>query len=164
VLGRAEAGARLAAEMRARMAAWRAATEGLPQPRVVCLEWIEPPFALGNWGPELVTLAGGENLLGKNLGSSGHSSAVPWEAVRAARPEVLVVAPCGFDLARTAGEMAALERQPGFGDMRVYIADGNLYFNRSGPSLFDTIDILAEILHPAHFPPRHEGTAWRRWS
>ena len=166
VLGRAEAGARLVAEARARLERWRVATAALPRPRVVCLEWIAPPFALGNWGPELIEAAGGENLLG-NAGQ--HSSAVAWDAVHAAAPEVLVVAPCGFGLPRTAAEMPALEAQPGWAGLeavragRVYIADGNLYFNRSGPSVFETVDILAEILHPGVFAPRHEGTAWRRW-
>jgi iron complex transport system substrate-binding protein len=166
VLGRREAGERLVAEARARIDRWRAATAGLPRPRVVCLEWIAPPFALGNWGPELIEIAGGDNLLG-NAGA--HSSSVSWEAVCAAAPEVLVVAPCGFGLERTAGEMPQLEAQPGWAELpavragRVYIADGNLYFNRSGPTVFETIDLLAEILHPGQFPARHEGTAWRRW-
>jgi iron complex transport system substrate-binding protein len=167
VLGRAEAGAKLVADLRARMRRWREVTAQLPRPRVVCLEWTAPPFALGNWGPELVALAGGESLLG-NAGR--HSTAIPWESVRAAAPEVLIIAPCGFGLARTAGEMPALEAQPGWATLpavregRVFIADGNLYFNRSGPTVFDTIDLLAEMLHPQVFPPRHEGTCWRRWS
>jgi iron complex transport system substrate-binding protein len=165
VLGRAEAGQRLVAESRAHLARWRTDTASLRRPRVVCLEWIAPPFALGNWGPELVEAAGGEPLLGA-VGQ--HSAAIAWEAVRAAAPEVLVVAPCGFDLARTAGEMPALEAQPGWSELaaaaRVYIADGNRYFNRSGPGVFETIDLLAEMLHPDRFPPRHEDTAWRRWS
>ena len=166
VLGRPEAGARLIAEARARMERWRAATAALRRPRVVCLEWVEPPFALGNWGPELIALAGGDNLLGA---AGAHSTAIAWQAVRAAAPEVLVVAPCGFGLERTASEMPVLEAQPGWEALpavragRVHIADGNLYFNRSGPGVFETIDILAEILHPDVFPPQHQGTAWRRW-
>ena len=166
VLGRQEAGERLVAEARARIDRWRAATAGLARPRVVCLEWIAPPFALGNWGPELIEIAGGDNLLG-NAGA--HSSSVSWEAVCAAAPEVLVVAPCGFGLERTAGELPQLAAQPGWAELpavragRVYIADGNLYFNRSGPTVFETIDLLAEMLHPGQFPARHEGTAWRRW-
>jgi iron complex transport system substrate-binding protein len=166
VLGRTEAGARLLAGARAHMARWGEATAALPHPSLVCLEWIAPPFALGNWGPALVALAGGRNLIGA---SGAHSSAVGWEEVRAADPEVLVVAPCGFGLERTAREMPALEAQPGWGSLRavregrVYIADGNLHFNRSGPGLFETIDILAEILHPRVFPPHHRDRAWRAW-
>jgi iron complex transport system substrate-binding protein len=166
VLGRREAGERLVAEARARVERWRAATAPLPRPRVVCLEWIAPPFALGNWGPELIDAAGGENLLGT---AGQHSTSTAWEAVRAAAPEVLIVAPCGFGLERAASEMPALVGQPGWSELpavragRVYVADGNLYFNRSGPTVFETIDLLAEMLHPGVFPARHEGTAWRRW-
>jgi iron complex transport system substrate-binding protein len=168
VLGRAPEGERLVNEARAHMQRWRetAARFPRPWPRVVCLEWMAPPFALGNWGPELVRLAGGDSLLGAD---GGHSSAIGWEAVRAADPQVLVIAPCGFGLARTSGEMPQLERQPGWSQLRavregrVYIADGNLYFNRSGPGVFQTIDLLAEMLHPDRVSPRHENQAWRRW-
>jgi iron complex transport system substrate-binding protein len=166
VLGRPDAGARLVADARAHLARWRTATANLPRPRVVCLEWIAPPFALGNWGPELIEAAGGDNLLGT---PGGHSAAIGWDRVRAAAPEVLVVAPCGFGLTRTAREMPALEAQPGWAELpavrngRVYIADGNLYFNRSGPTVFETVDILAELLHPGVFAPHHQATAWRRW-
>jgi iron complex transport system substrate-binding protein len=160
-IGRDEAGAQLVARCRDELDRWRAATAALPRRRVVVLEWIDPPFALGNWGPELVTAAGGDDALGA-LG--GHSAAISWDAVVHAAPEVLVVAPCGFDLERTAGEMHVLEGQPGFAAIpQVFIADGNLYFNRSGPSVIDTVAILAEMLHPDSFPPDHEGRAWRRW-
>ena len=165
-IGREEAGARLVADCRAHMQRWREATAPLPRPRVVCLEWIAPPFAFGNWGPEVIALAGGENLLGT---AAVHSAAIEWRAVRDADPEVLLVAPCGFGLDRTAREMPALEAQPGWRDLRavrdgrVYLADGNVYFNRSGPTVFQSIDVLAEILHPRQFPPRHEGSAWRHW-
>jgi iron complex transport system substrate-binding protein len=166
VLGRQAAGAALVAAARARMAGWQGATAVLPHPRVVCLEWIEPAFALGNWGPELVRLAGGDSVLGVD---GGHSTAIPWDAVRAADPDVLVIAPCGFGLERTAREMPALEAAPGFGALRavrsgrIYIADGNFYFNRSGPGVFETLDLLAEMLHPEHFAPQHRGRAWRPW-
>jgi iron complex transport system substrate-binding protein len=87
-----------------------------------------------------------------------------------ADPDVLLVAPCGFGLERALSEMPVLAQQPGFAQLRavqsgrVYVADGNLYFNRSSPSLFETPEILAEMLHPADFAPRHEGSAWRRWA
>jgi iron complex transport system substrate-binding protein len=161
LIGRGEAGARLVDEARARVARWRAATAGLRRPRVVCLEWTDPPFAMGNWGPELVDIAGGDNVLGA---AGAHSAAVTWEAVRAADPEVLVIAPCGFGLERAAGELPGLRARPGWGELRAvrdgraFVADGNLYFNRSGPALFDTIDILAEILHPGAFAPRFAHT------
>jgi iron complex transport system substrate-binding protein len=166
VLDRRDAGAQLVAEARATMARWQASTAGLPRPRVVCLEWIAPPFALGNWGPQLVRLAGGDSLLGVD---GGHSTAIAWQDVCAADPDVLVIAPCGFSLDRTAREMPTLAALPGFAELRavrtgrVAIADGNLTFNRSGPGVFGTIDVLAEILHPDRFAPVHQGTAWRFW-
>jgi iron complex transport system substrate-binding protein len=167
VLGRPEAGKALVEAIRARLDELARTTRALPHhPSLVCLEWIEPPFAMGNWGPELVELAGGTNLLGQ---AGAHSTTTPWSALREADPEVLVIAPCGFGIERTLGEVARLEQQPGWQELRavrneqVYVADGNLYFNRSGPSLFETPQILAEILHPSVLSPAHRGRAWRRW-
>ncbi|MGH7439238.1 MAG: ABC transporter substrate-binding protein, partial [Polyangiaceae bacterium] len=157
----------LVAGIRARLARLREETRALSHPTVVCLEWIDPVFAMGNWGPEIVEIAGGESLLG-NPGM--HSSSLAWDAVRQADPDVLVVAPCGFAMERTLPEMPALASRPGWSDLRsvragrVYVADGNIYFNRSGPNVFDTPAILAEMLHPGRFAPRHEGTAWRAFS
>jgi iron complex transport system substrate-binding protein len=113
-----------------------------------------------------VDQAGGTCALGV---AGAHSTTLPWDALAAANPDVIVVAPCGFGLERTLAEMPALAAHPGWGGLaavragRVYVADGNLYFNRSGPLLFDTPEILAEILHPTAFPPAHEGAVWRRW-
>lgn len=165
VLGAEQPGRALVGEIRARLAAVAAATKPLPRPRVACLEWSAPLFAMGNWGPELIEIAGGACLLGT---PGAHSTAIPFEALRDADPDVIVVAPCGFGLARTAAEMPALTSLPGWSALRAvregraFIADGNLYFNRSGPLLFETPGILAEILHPAVFPPRHQGTVWQR--
>jgi iron complex transport system substrate-binding protein len=166
VLDRAAAGDSLVAGIRSRLVALREATHTLTAPSVVCLEWIDPPFPMGNWGPALVELAGGANVLGT---PGAHSTAIPWDDVCAADPDVLVVAPCGFGLDRTIGEMPVLAERPGWRGLRavrtgrVFVADGNLYFNRSGPSVFDTAGMLAEMLHPDRFPPRHEGSAWRKW-
>jgi len=167
VLGREAAGAELCRRLAAHVDGWRARTAPLPHPSVVCLEWIDPPFAMGNWGPELVAAAGGDCRLGT---TGAHSTTTPWQAVRDADPEVLVVAPCGFDRARTTAEMPTLAALPGFAELRavrggrVYVADGNLYFNRSSPGVFDTIDLLAEILHPGVFPRRFEDRAFARWA
>ena len=166
VLQRAAAGERLIAEIEQRLRAVQIRVAGLRCPTVACLEWIDPVFCMGNWGPELVALAGGDDRLGV---AGQHSTRLAWDAVRAADPEVLVVAPCGFPLDRTAAEMPTLEAQPGWDDLRavrgerVYIADGNLYFNRSGPSVFDSPQILAEILHPQAIEPSMQGQAWRPW-
>jgi iron complex transport system substrate-binding protein len=167
VLELAPAGARLIAGIERRLRAVEAQVAGLRRPTVVCLEWIDPIFCMGNWGPELVARAGGDNRLGV---SGAHSTTGTWDEVRRADPEVLVIAPCGFDIERTAREMPALTAQPGWSDLRavragrVYLADGNLYFNRSGPSVFDSVRILAEILHAGALEPTFEGRAWQRYS
>jgi iron complex transport system substrate-binding protein len=166
VLDLAPQGEALVAALREKMTAVSRRTAGLPRVSVVCLEWIDPVFPMGNWGPELVELAGGTSLLGT---PAMHSSQTPWESVLQADPEVLVVAACGFDVARTLQEMPLMAARPGWDRLRavkagrVYVADGNLYFNRSGPSMFDTPAILAEMLHPSHVAPEHQGAAWVRW-
>jgi len=139
-------------------------TQGLTNlPRVGTIEWTEPLMAAGNWNPELVTLAGGENLLGK-LGQ--HSPYLSWEELMTANPDVLVIMPCGFDLPRTRTETTQLAQHPQWQHLKavqnqqVYITDGNAYFNRPGPRLVDSLEILAEILHPDLFPPRYCGTGW----
>ena len=165
VLDLAAAGDRLIDELRAGVRAVQAEVAGLRHPTVVCLEWIDPIFCMGNWGPELVAGAGGDNLLGV---AGVHSTTGAWDDVRRADPEVLVVAPCGFPIERTAREMPLLEAQPGWFDLRavragrVYVADGNLYFNRSGPSVFASVRIVAEMLHEGRLAPTFEGRAWQR--
>lgn len=166
VLNLESAGEALVSNLRRRMTAVADRTRSLSRPSVLCLEWIDPAFAMGNWGPELVVLAGGT----PSLATPGvHSRVVPWDAVCEADPEVLVVAPCGFDVDRAASEMHLLAERPGWDQLRavryghVFVADGNLHFNRSGPSLFETPWILAEMLHPERFAPDHRGSFWRRW-
>jgi iron complex transport system substrate-binding protein len=167
VLDLAREGEALVARVRARMNELAEATRDLPRVRVVCLEWIDPVFAMGNWGPAIVELAGGENCLGT---PGQHSTSIVWDAVRASDPDVLVVAPCGFGVDRTMKEMDTFRARPGWSELKavrkknVYVADGNVYFNRSGPSVFETPWLLAEILHPGRFAPRYEGAAWRRWA
>ncbi len=136
-----------------------------PQPRVACVEWIDPLMAAGNWMPELVTLAGGVPLFGE---TGKHSPWLEWAPLRRPDPDAIAVLPCGFDLARTRAEMPPLTSQPGWGELRaakagrVFLADGNQYFNRPGPRLVESLEILAEMLHPDQFPPRHEGSGWER--
>jgi len=134
------------------------------RPRVACLEWMDPPMGSGHWMPELVTLAGGEPVLGK----PGEPAAwTGFEELRALDPERIVLMPCGFALERAAAELAALERLPGFGELgavrtgSVFAADGNSFFNRPGPRLVESLEILAEILHPEEFSFGHAGRAWR---
>jgi iron complex transport system substrate-binding protein len=164
-IDRAREGEELVLTCRRRLDAVRAKTRHLSRPTVVCLEWLEPPFAMGNWGPELVEIAGGTCLLGR---PGEHSTTTPWEAVREADPDVLVVAPCGFGLERTKSELDVLRAYPGFHELRAvrgsraFVADGNSLFNRSGPTVIDTAELLAELLHPDVFP-RRERAAPMDW-
>jgi iron complex transport system substrate-binding protein len=133
------------------------------RPSVACIEWVEPLMAAGNWIPELVEMAGGRSIFG-SVGE--HSPWLQWEALIAANPDVIVLMPCGFNLERTWQESALLTQHPGWATLKavqseqVYITDGNQYFNRPGPRLVDSLEILAEILHPEQFPRTYEGTGW----
>jgi iron complex transport system substrate-binding protein len=118
---------------------------------------------MGNWGPELVEIANGEALLGHK---GEYSMAIPAEQLRDADPEFLIVAPCGFNLERTLQEQAILERLPWWTELQavrkgnVAFADGNMFFNRSGMTVTQSAEILAEILHGVHFGAATEGTHW----
>ena len=137
------------------------------RPSVACIEWLDPLMAAGNWVPELVELAGGTNLFGE---PGKHSPWLDWNALRERNPEVLVVMPCGLDLARTEREMTALASRLGWAKLRavqrknVCVTDGNAFFNRPGPRLIESLEILGEILQPGYFSFGHEGRAWRRYS
>jgi len=160
-----EAGDALVGRMQQRIAAVSARVAGRPRPRVAFIEWVEPLMAGGNWMPELVEAAGGHNLFGT---AGRHSDWMQWDEIRAADPDAIVVAPCGYDLARCLQELPLLQAKPGWADLaavrsaRVTFADGNAYFNRPGPRLADTAEILAEMLHPDVAGRRHEGAAWAR--
>src|SRR5262245_33838547 len=136
----AAAGEALVQQMRQRIAAVGARVAGRPRPRVAFIEWVEPLMAGGNWMPELIEAAGGHNLFGA---SGQHSDWMQWEELRAADPDAIVVAPCGYDLTRCLEELPLLQSKPGWGSLaavrsaRVYFADGNAYFNRPGPRLAD---------------------------
>jgi iron complex transport system substrate-binding protein len=124
------------------------------RPRIVCLEWFEPLYVAGHWVPEVVELAGGEDALGR----PGEPSAkIDWQRVVAARPDVLLLMPCGFDVRRTVREATPLRRLEGWNDLpavkagNVFALNGNAYFSRPGPRLIDGLEILARILHPADF-------------
>jgi iron complex transport system substrate-binding protein len=138
--------ATLVADQRARLATVRARVAGRPRPRVMVLEWTDPPFAPGHWIPEMVEAAGGEPL----LGAAGRKSArVTWEEVHAAQPEVYVVAPCGFDRAGAqslADELVAAGRLPG--GVPVHAVDADAAWARPGTRLVDGVEELATLLHP----------------
>jgi iron complex transport system substrate-binding protein len=135
------------------------------RPSVACIEWLDPLMAAGNWVPELVELAGGLNLFGD---AGKHSPWLNWEAVQEHDPEVIVVMPCGFDLTRTRRELPALTGRPDWAKLRavkkgrVFLTDGNQFFNRPGPRLVESLEILAEIFHPNLFHFGHEPNGWQR--
>ena len=149
VCGADAPGAAAAQRMRDRaatIAAWPAPD---PRPRVCVLEWLDPLMAGGHWTPELVELAGGTNVLGE---AGARSGVVTWAQVEAAAPEVLIVAPCGFDVERTWAERAALTSRPGFHALpaartgRAWVVDGNAWVNRPGPRLAETLEVFARLI------------------
>lgn len=153
------------ADLKARIANCQTITQTLSdRPTVACIEWIDPLMAAGNWIPELVTLAGGRSLFG-NIGE--HSPWLKWSALVQANPDVIVFMPCGFDLPRTRTEAQILTHRPEWADLKavqtrqVYVTDGNQYFNRSGPRLVDSLEILAELLHPQQFAFGYQGQGWQ---
>jgi iron complex transport system substrate-binding protein len=162
-LDAAEAGEGLVADMQRRIDAVRARVAGRPRPRVAFIEWVDPLMAGGNWMPELIEAAGGDNLFGA---AGKHSDWMQWEELRAADPEVIIVGPCGYDLKRSLEELPILQARPGWADIsavrsgRVYFVDGNAYCNRPGPRLSETTEMLAEMLHPQAGQLCHRGTAW----
>jgi iron complex transport system substrate-binding protein len=165
-LGVAERGAELISQLQARINAIAEKAKRLPdRPRVACIEWIDPLMSAGNWVPELVELAGGTNLLGQ---AGKHSPWMTFEQLRAVDPDVIIVLPCGFDIARSRKELPPLTARPEWPalravrDGRVFLADGNQYFNRPGPRLVESLEILAELLHGEAFHFGHEGSGWQR--
>ncbi|MEE8200024.1 MAG: cobalamin-binding protein [Candidatus Acidoferrales bacterium] len=163
-LGVAERGRELTQELQSRMAGIANKAERVKaRPPVACIEWIEPLMASGNWMPELVEMGGGLNLFGK---AGKHSPSLTWEELLAKDPHVILILPCGFDIERIRQELPTLMRKAGWADLhavrerRVYLLDGNQYFNRPGPRLLESLEILAEILHPEVFHFGHEGTGW----
>lgn len=135
------------------------------RPSVGCIEWMEPLMAAGNWVPELVNLAGGRDVLGQ---AGKHSDWLKWEVLKEKNPDYLILMPCGFGLSRTLQEAETLKALPGWNDLKavrngcVYAVDGNQYFNRPGPRLVESLEILAEILYPKLFRFSHEGKGWKR--
>jgi iron complex transport system substrate-binding protein len=171
---RGAAAERYVADLRRRVEAVRARTGGLPpeqRRRTACLEWIDPPMIAANWTPELVDLAGGTQPLAI---AGRHSTYTPWDAIRAFDPEVIVIMPCGFDLSRTIDEAAVLRNFPGWRELgavragTVYAVDGNALFNRSGPRIVDSLELLAKLIHPElhGIAPSDPGEApwWRRFA
>ena len=156
-------------QLQSRVEVCKQKTQGLSEsdrPTVAAIEWTEPLMATGNWIPELVELAGGQCLFGV-VGK--HSPYLEWDALVKADPKVIIIMPCGFDLERTRQETMPLTHRPEWSSLhavrsgKVFITDGNAYFNRPGPRLVDSLEILAEILHPDIFDFGYRGTGWEQF-
>jgi len=125
------------------------------RPRCFLMEWIDPPFCSGHWGPELVEIAGGFDSLGRKHQPSVQ---IEWQQVLEARPEVIVLALCGYDIARAERDYELLRRLPGFDSLpaaqngRIHLLNASAYFARPGPRIVDSVEVLAGILHPDEFP------------
>jgi iron complex transport system substrate-binding protein len=160
-----ERGERLIAELRGRMDAVTQTVSTLPRVSIACIEWIEPLMAAGNWMPTLCEMAGGDSLFGE---ANKHSPWMTFDELRTRDPEVIVALPCGFDIPRTLTEMHLLSEKSGWRELsavkngRVYVADGNQYFNRPGPRLVESLEILAELLHP-ELSYGHRGRGYRAY-
>ncbi len=141
-LGREDAADRLVKDLRERLIAVTRRVDGLPRPRVACLEWLDPLFNAGHWVPEQVRIAGGEDVLGT---PGERSRVIGWDDVLTARPEIVIAMPCGWDAPRAAREAEVLGP---VGGARVLGVDGAAYFSRPGPRLVDGVELLASIFHP----------------
>ena len=139
------------AELQARLDRVRDAVAGAPRPRVVALEWLDPPYAGGHWVPEMIALAGGRSVAGE---PGRDSRAVSWAELEAARPEVVVVMPCGLYAEEAAEQaLARRERLESLGAERIYAVDAASSFSRPGPRLVEGAELLAHLLHPDRVPP-----------
>jgi iron complex transport system substrate-binding protein len=135
------------------------------RPSVACVEWFDPLMVAGNWVPELVQIAGARSVTGE---PGKHSPAIGWDEFAKLDPDIIVLMPCGFDLARTRAETPALAANPAWPGLRavkgrrVFAADGSRFFNRPGPRIVESLEILAEICHPDRFQFGHKGRGWER--
>jgi iron complex transport system substrate-binding protein len=136
------------------------------RPTVACIEWLDPLMNAANWMPDLVEQAGGVNLFGQ---ASEHSHELKWEDIQEADPDIMVIMPCGYGIAQARNEMKLLTQQPGWKDLKavkhkkVFLVDGNQYFNRPGPRIADSVEILAEIFYPGLFPATYAPNGWMQY-
>ena len=163
--GRSAEGHRLATQLRDRLDTIRTRVQDIShRPRVVCIEWLSPLYVAGHWVPEMVQLAGGQDVLAQ---PGSPSRVVTWDEVLASAPDVLIVMPCGFSVERTQTELFQLLQQPNHWRLsqslaqRTFLVDASSYFSRPGPRLIDGIELLAAILHPSGHDHIHESRACR---
>lgn len=164
-LGVEDKAAALNAAMASGFAALRAKTDTLPKKKVFFMEWTVPLMGAGNWMPETMAASGGEVVLGQQ---GKHSPVVTLADVALADPDVIIVGPCGFAIERASAELAVFQNEPLWNELRavkereLYVVDGNHFFNRPGPRLLQSAEIVAEILHPDIFPALNHPTGWVR--
>jgi iron complex transport system substrate-binding protein len=164
-VNRSAEGHRLARHLRDRLEAVHARVQGIShRPRVVCIEWLSPLYVSGHWVPEMVQLAGGQDVL---VQPGSPSRVVTWDELLAAAPDILIVMPCGFSVKRTHTELFLMLQQPDQWRLspalaeHTYLVDASAYFSRPGPRLIDGIELLAAILHPSDHAHIHESMACR---
>jgi iron complex transport system substrate-binding protein len=149
--GARASGERLVAGLRARLNRVRDAVAGTPRPRVVALEWLDPPYAGGHWVPEMIELAGGRSVAGE---PARDSRAISWAELGAAHPEVAVVMPCGLYVDKAAEQALARRwRLESLGAEHIYAVDAASSYSRPGPRLVEGVELLAHLLHPDRLPP-----------
>jgi iron complex transport system substrate-binding protein len=160
--GRAAAAAALLEGLERRLEAVRSAVAGRPRPRVLALEWLDPPFAGGHWVPEMIDLAGGLDAVAR---PGDPSARLTWDQVAAADPDLIVAMPCGFDEAGAREQIAMIAGRPEWRSLRavresqVHAVDANGCFSRPGPRLVDGIEQLAGLFHPVDAPARNKPFA-----
>ena len=166
-INRQSSGDKLVHAMQSRIAAVTSAVRGRSAPKLAFIEWIEPPMSGGHWMPELIAAAGGTSLFGED---GAQSPWITWDNVAASAPDIILVAPCGYDIPTTLREMGSLKVNPVWQALeaarsgQVFVADGNAYFNRPGPRLVETAEIIAEVLHPQVCGFGHAGNGFVRWT
>jgi iron complex transport system substrate-binding protein len=152
--GSRDRGVELVAQTAARIDRVKLAVRGRRQPRVAAIEWLEPLYIAGHWTPQMIELAGGQDLLGL---PGEHSQVLSWEQVAASEPEVVVVMPCGYDAPRAHEEALAYATQLACLEAaRIVAVNASAYFSRPGPRLVDGLELLAQILHPEQFEQNSE--------
>jgi iron complex transport system substrate-binding protein len=157
-IGREKEAAAIVRSNKERLARVRAAIKNAPLRRVVFLEWTDPLFCGGHWVPEMISLAGGEDPLGR---AGEDSVRMEWDDVVNARPEAIIVSPCGYRLERSVELAQQLRRLPG---VEVYAVDANAYFARPGPRVVEGVELLAHLFHPELVSWPHADQPWKRIS
>ena len=139
-------------------------TEKYKKPKIACIEWIDPLMAAGNWIPEMVQISGGEDVFGKK-GKDSHW--IEFNEIKKYNPDIIIFIPCGFNLKKTNDEVKNLLKSDtrwhdlkAFKNKKIFITDGNQYFNRPGPRLIESLEIFAEIIHPEFFNFEHQNKSW----